>query len=94
MRPTLIAIGVLFVAIIAARIAFIEIAGPVIPEALVNQLKTGMSHEEITDLLGPPSEIDGSGCWYYFKSWNPGWANVYFDERGEYVSVSQELAFP
>lgn len=90
----LIAIAILFVAMIAARIAFMEIAGPVIPTALVNQLKTGMSRDEITALLGPPSEIDGSGCWYYFKSWNPGWATVYFDEREEYLSVSQELAFP
>jgi outer membrane protein assembly factor BamE (lipoprotein component of BamABCDE complex) len=93
-RQMLIATAAVLVMVIAAQIAFVEIAGPVIPAALVNQLKAGMSRDEVRAMLGPPSQVDGNGVWTYLKPLNPGWANVEFDDQENFVTFSQELAYP
>jgi hypothetical protein len=53
-----------------------------------------MTEAEVIQILGAPPVIVHPGDWHYSRWGNPGWLEVSFDERGRFIGVNDESAFP
>ena len=67
---------------------------PAMNRTLLLRITPGMSREQVSTLLGPPNDTDGSGQWEYWRWGNPGWVEIAFDDQDTVVEVNDESVFP
>jgi hypothetical protein len=53
-----------------------------------------MTKSEVRAILGTPQMIQGDREWVYSRWGNPGWVEVYFDEKGLLNRMNDESPFP
>ena len=85
MATTVVALGIS---------ALMHCLGPVRPETVVAQIQSGMSRDDVRQVLGFPNGDRSSQSWSYERTFNPGWLVVYFDANGKVTYVDHEPVFP
>lgn len=91
---TLLLFGLLFAALFAGIAAIERMIGPAYSRALLRQVETGMTKQQVRDILGPTSSAANESTWIYERSGNLGYVQVAFDQNNRVLYVNDESVFP
>lgn len=81
-----VALGLMFVLPVSFALR------PAVPIWKLKQVETGMTKQQVRDVLGEPQDI-GDGEWTYSEWGNPGWVEISFDRSGRVTHINDESAF-
>jgi hypothetical protein len=70
------------------------IARPPIDRKLLSRITPGMTRSQVSTILGPPHDTQGSNQWEYSRWGNAGWVEISFDATDRVRSVNDESVFP
>jgi hypothetical protein len=67
--------------------------GDPISQAKWDQVREGMSKEQVLKLMGEPDSYDGHDQIEYSRFLNMGWVEFFFDERDVLIEKNDESVF-
>ena len=69
-------------------------ARPAVKRDLLTRIKTGMSKDQVSLILGEPNRKYGPSDWRYWRWGNTGWVKIKFDDSNEVLYVNDESTYP
>ena len=70
--------------------AAVRPSGPPVPLEVLDQLKEGMTKDEVREMVGPPTKVWPHGDWYYSRFLRFGYVNIDFDDNGVFLGYEYE----
>ena len=86
--------AIFLVMLLLLTIAAYVLARPAVDLSLLAEIKTGMTKQQVTSVLGQPNRTFGEDDWRYWRWGNTGWVEIQFDNLGRVDYVNDESSFP
>jgi hypothetical protein len=95
-KPLQFGVKTMLVGILAVFVCFRlieQVVGHAVPKRLLRQVETGMSEQEVVQVLGEPLRIQMDGDWEYSRVGNQGYVEIGF-QNGIVVKMNDESVYP